>query len=163
MVLLEHLQSDLSDIMMSSRAYPRDEPQYTADESFVNIEMPVPCEVAEPEENFSCHSVDILKPRIITRLPKELQIKPGEHLRLVCLTTVLFPTELSWFLNGQLIKSTIDGRVTFDNKNRQLFIIAIDEEFSGVITCIASNRFGCDKSKCVVNVVKKCREVNNNE
>ena len=122
-------------------------PSYSTDDAFVNIDVKY-----EPDESFTCYNVDLLKPRIISRLPKKLELKRGQKVELTCLTTVLFPTEVSWYLNDQLLNTTSDRRISFENRYQHIKIVPVNENDAGVISCVASNMFGKDVCECTIEV-----------
>jgi Immunoglobulin I-set domain. len=130
---------------------------FTCDEAYVDVELPEHqiVDETETEMNFSLLDPEILRARIIRPLPKNKDSAFGAQLVLTCLTTVLFPVEVDWLLNGQLIEPSVDGRVYFNEDRRQLVILYLTYEDEGTIEVVARNRFGSEKSKCDLRVVRR--------
>ena len=130
---------------------------FTCDEAYVDVELPDNqiADESEPELNFSLLDPEIMRARIIRPLPKNQDSAFGTQLVLTCLTTVLFPVEVDWLLNGQLIQPTVDGRVYFNEDRRQLVILYLTYEDEGTIEVVAKNRFGSEKSKCDLRVARR--------
>jgi len=116
--------------------------------------------IEEKDENFTLYALDILRPKIISRLPKIINVTKGQKVTLICLTTVLFPVEVEWYLNNTLIKPCTDGKICFRNKKRELCFTSINEDFSGVIKCIAKNTFGEDTCKGKIVITEQKEEEN---
>ncbi|XP_002154246.1 myotilin isoform X1 [Hydra vulgaris] len=106
----------------------------------------------EAEEDFSYFSKAYLQPRFLTQLPRNLSKTLGEKLEVVCLTSVLFPTEIDWYLNGIVLSNSADGRIVIENNARQLTFVFVKKTDSGKLVCIAKNKFGTDISMCNILV-----------
>ncbi|XP_066915723.1 uncharacterized protein [Clytia hemisphaerica] len=87
---------------------------FSTDDGYVDVDIPSDDEYeSENELNFSLIDPNILRARIIRHLPSEVTTKYGSPIVLTCLTTVLFPVDIEWTLNGTIIEPTIDGRIFF--------------------------------------------------
>ncbi|XP_065648006.1 follistatin-related protein 5 isoform X2 [Hydra vulgaris] len=106
----------------------------------------------EAEEDFSCFSKAYLQPRFLTQLPRHLSKTLGEKLEVVCLTSVLFPTDINWYLNGILLTNSADGRIVIENNASQLTFAFVKKTDSGKLVCVAKNKFGTDISMCSIMV-----------
>lgn len=100
------------------------------------------------EMNFTLYDERLFKPIIISHLPKKHLSALGAVAKFVCLTTVFFPVELKWYLNGLVLEPSEDGRVYFNNNKRELVILSLRKEDQGELVVIAENKFGVDKSRC---------------
>lgn len=108
----------------------------------------------DKDEHYSYYALELLKPRIVTPLPKEVFCNLNDKLNLVCITTVLFPTEVEWYLNGKSLKACENGIVFFENKNREVIFPRMTNECFGTLTCIATNMFGLDQCHCRIKLSK---------
>ena len=134
---------------------------FIVDENFVDVEAPddddSDAENEEEELSFSLYNPEILRARIIRHLPAKREAVYGTELVLTCLTTVLFPVEIEWFLNGDAIEPTLDGRVYFAEDRRQLVVSYLTHDEEGTIEVIARNRFGSERSRCSLSILKRTR------
>lgn len=125
------------------------------DDGYVDIELPDQMvDENENEMNFSLLDPNLLKARIITHLPKKHVTAIGAQAVFTCLTTVLFPAEVDWLLNGQLVEPTSDGRIYFSNNKRQLVILYMTSQEEGLLEVTARNKFGWEKSQCALTLTQ---------
>lgn len=109
----------------------------------------------EPDDadmNFTLLDEKLFKPIIISLLPKEYKSTVGAEAKFVCLTTVFFPVEVDWYLNGQRIEPSTDGRVYFNNNKRELVILSLRSEDQGNLVVMARNKFGVDTSSSLLKL-----------
>ena len=134
---------------------------FVADENFVDVEVPENeddnSDNDDDELSFSLYNPEILRARIIRHLPTKQESLYGTELVLTCLTTVLFPVDIEWFCNGDVIEPTLDGRVYFTEDRRQLVVTYLTYEDEGTIEVIAHNRFGSERSRCSLRIKKRTR------
>ena len=108
---------------------------------------------ATEEENFTLFDKDLLKPRIITGLPESYDSIVGAQVTFSCVTTVLFPVECEWYINGQFIDDhSTNGRIYFKNGNKEIVILSLSEDDQGTLIMVAKNRFGKAKTTCKLNL-----------
>ena len=100
-------------------------------------------------------SYELLKPHIVTPLPLQKTESTGEVLRLLCLLTGYPPLRIKWFFNGQLLKPSVDGRISFENNNRELVIKDLNILDGGSIVFQAENKYGEISTTCYLNVENK--------
>ena len=104
-------------------------------------------------EHFSILDPALFKPHIINALPKTYSSVIGAQAKFTCLTTVLFPVDCQWYLNGKLIDtSQSNGRIYTTNNNKTLVILSLREEDHGQLMMVAKNPFGKDKTKCRLSI-----------
>ena len=134
---------------------------FVVDENFVDVEAPECDDEIDSEDeedlNFSLYDPEILRARIIRPLPRKHESVYGGELVLTCLTSVLFPVDIEWFLNGEIIEPTLDGRVYFTEDRRQLVVAYVTHEDEGTVEVIARNRFGSEHSRCTLRIMKRTR------
>ena len=97
---------------------------------------------------------ELLRPKIVTPLPLQTIAKAGSEFKLLCLLTGYPTIEINWYLNGELLNESGDGRVRFDNNRRLLVIRDLREEDGGSITFQASNKYGEVSSSSFLQVVR---------
>ena len=104
-------------------------------------------------EHFSILDPALFKPYIINALPKTYSSIIGAQAKFTCLTTVLFPVECEWYLNGQLVnKSRSNGRIYTKDNNKTLMILSLRDEDHGQLVMVARNPFGKAKTKCRLSI-----------
>ncbi|XP_066930224.1 fibroblast growth factor receptor-like 1 isoform X2 [Clytia hemisphaerica] len=85
---------------------------------------------------------ELLRPKIVTPLPLQSSVKVGSEFKLLCLLTGYPTIEINWYLNGDLLVETEDGRIRFDNHQRLLVIRDLKPSDAGSITFHATNKYG---------------------
>ena len=104
-------------------------------------------------EHFSILDPILFKPHIINALPKTYSSVIGAQAKFTCLTTVLFPVDCQWYLNGRLVnKSRSNGRIYTTNNKKTLVILSLREEDHGQLVMVAENPFGKVKTKCRLSI-----------
>ena len=104
-------------------------------------------------EHFSILDPALFKPHIINALPKTYSSVIGAQAKFTCLTTVLFPVDCQWYLNGKLIDTfRSNGRIYTTNNNKTLVILSLREEDHGQLVMVAKNPFGKEKTKCRLSI-----------
>lgn len=91
----------------------------------------------------------------MTPLPLQTSNKIGTEVRLLCLLTGYPPLEITWYLNGEPLETSKDGRISFDNQMRMLVIKDLRPEDGGSVTFKARNKYGEVSSNCYLEVVGK--------
>lgn len=106
------------------------------------------------EENFSLLNTNLFVPRIIATLPKLYKSVIGAQVQFSCVTTVLFPVECEWFLNGEFLDPLeSDGRFYYKDSRKTLVILSLREEDHGELVMVARNKFGKSTTKCNLTVL----------
>lgn len=119
---------------------------------FVNFFLDIACRtVSYHDENLD----GLLQPKLVTPLPLQMSNKAGAEVRLLCLLTGYPPLEINWFLNGEPLHQTGDGRISFDNQMRMLVIKDLQARDGGSITFQARNKYGEVSSNCYMEVISK--------
>lgn len=95
---------------------------------------------------------ELLQPTLVTPLPLQTSSKVGSEVRLLCLLTGYPPLEINWFLNGETVLASNDGRISFDNEMRMLVIKNLQIKDGGSITFQARNKYGEVSSNCYLEV-----------
>ena len=90
----------------------------------------------------SLGTYELLKPKVVILSPPNKINKIGDEVRFVCLLTGYPCSELSWYLNGDIIKPTKDGRIYFGNNLRELVIKSLKAEDNGNLLVHAENKYG---------------------
>ena len=101
---------------------------------------------------------ELLRPKIVTPLPLQTTAKVGSEFKLLCLLTGYPTIEISWYLNGETLEESADGRVRFDNNRRLLVIRDLKESDAGSITFQACNKYGEVSCSSFLEVVLGKRE-----
>jgi Immunoglobulin I-set domain. len=106
------------------------------------------------------HKVDVsteelLRPKIVTPLPVQTRAKVGSEFKLLCLLTGYPPIQINWYLNGELLEASEDGRIFFDNHKRLLVIRELRMCDTGSIAFQAINKYGDVSCSCYLDVTGK--------
>ena len=111
-------------------------------------------DVVDTEElQFSMIDPAFFVPRIVKKLPKRYASVVGAQAIFTCVTTVLFPVECQWYLNGNLIeKSRTYGRMYTRDRGKTLVILSLREDDHGELAMVACNDFGKVRTTCRLKV-----------
>ncbi|XP_066915722.1 titin-like isoform X2 [Clytia hemisphaerica] len=109
--------------------------------------------------HFSLLDPALFTPHIIKKLPSEYESVVGAQCQFSCLTTVLFPVECHWYLNGTLVDhESSNGRIYSKDGGKTLVILSLREQDHGKLVMVARNPFGKTKTSCRLNIVDNIGE-----
>ncbi|CAH1801844.1 unnamed protein product [Owenia fusiformis] len=135
--------------LVISEVFPEDAGTYECVAMANNEEASTKCKVNVTE--ITIRKIEAPK---FTKYLSDIEVKDGDSVTLKCQLTAGNGTEVKWYKDGKVLRSSKDFKQTYIDDVAKLAIDEVFEDDTGKYRCFAKNESGQDETTCTMTVLE---------